>query len=73
MQVTEACDKHGGFYLGSIGGPAAILASNSIKKVHVCMYCFVPCTLYAPPPRACREILRTLILRSLNRPRIACN
>ena len=32
-QVTEACKKHGGFYLGSIGGPAAILAQNNIKKV----------------------------------------
>ncbi len=34
-QVTEACQKHGGFYLGSIGGPAAILAQNNIKKVEV--------------------------------------
>jgi fumarate hydratase class I len=33
--VTEACKKHGGFYLGSIGGPAAILAKNCIKKVEV--------------------------------------
>ena len=32
-QVTDACHKHGGFYLGSIGGPAAILAQNNIKKV----------------------------------------
>lgn len=32
-QVTDACKKHGGFYLGSIGGPAAVLASDSIKKV----------------------------------------
>lgn len=31
--VTEACKKHGGFYLGSIGGPAAVLASEAIKKV----------------------------------------
>ena len=31
-QVTDACRKYGGFYLGSIGGPAAILAQNSIKK-----------------------------------------
>lgn len=31
--VTTACKKHGGFYLGSIGGPAAILALNCIKKV----------------------------------------
>ena len=35
QQVTDACQKHGGFYLGSIGGPAAILAKNSIKKVEV--------------------------------------
>ena len=33
--VTDACKKHGGFYLGSIGGPAAILAKNSIKSVEV--------------------------------------
>lgn len=33
--VTKACKKHGGFYLGSIGGPAAILALNCIKKVEV--------------------------------------
>lgn len=33
QQVTDACKKHGGFYLGSIGGPAAILAQNSIKKL----------------------------------------
>ena len=33
--VTKACKKYGGFYLGSIGGPAAILAKNSIKKVEV--------------------------------------
>jgi fumarate hydratase class I len=33
--VTDACKKHGGFYLGSIGGPAAILAQNNIKKVEV--------------------------------------
>jgi len=33
--VTEACQKHGGFYLGSIGGPAAILAKDSIKSVEV--------------------------------------
>jgi fumarate hydratase class I len=36
--VTEACKKHGGFYLGSIGGAAAILAENSIKKVEVLEY-----------------------------------
>ncbi len=37
-QVTDACQKHGGFYLGSIGGPAAILAQNSIKKVELLEY-----------------------------------
>ncbi|XP_052760789.1 fumarate hydratase class I, aerobic-like [Mya arenaria] len=37
-QVTNACKKHGGFYLGSIGGPAAILAKNCIKKVEVMEY-----------------------------------
>jgi fumarate hydratase, class I len=36
--VTAACKKHGGFYLGSIGGPAAILAQDSIKKVEVLDY-----------------------------------
>ena len=35
QQVTDACKKHGGFYLGSIGGPAAILAKTSIKSVEV--------------------------------------
>jgi len=34
-QVTAACARHGGFYLGSIGGPAAILARDSIKRVEV--------------------------------------
>lgn len=34
-QVTDACKKWGGFYLGSIGGPAAILAQNNIKKVEL--------------------------------------
>lgn len=33
--VTETCKKHGGFYLGSIGGPAAILAQTNIKKVEM--------------------------------------
>jgi len=33
--VTDACKQHGGFYLGSIGGPAAILAQNNIKKVEL--------------------------------------
>jgi len=37
-QVVDACKKHGGFYLGSIGGPAAILAKNCIKKVEVLEY-----------------------------------
>ena len=36
--VTRACQKHGGFYLGSIGGPAAILAQDSIKSVEVLEY-----------------------------------
>ncbi|MBI5596111.1 MAG: fumarate hydratase [Elusimicrobia bacterium] len=35
QQVTDACKKWGGFYLGSIGGPAAVLAAKSIKKVEV--------------------------------------
>jgi fumarate hydratase class I len=34
-KVTEACKKHGGFYLGSPGGPAALLAEENIKKVAV--------------------------------------
>jgi fumarate hydratase class I len=33
QQVTDACKKNGGFYLGSIGGPAAVLAEENIKKV----------------------------------------
>ncbi len=37
-QVTDACAKYGGFYLGSIGGPAAILAQDHIKKVEVLEY-----------------------------------
>jgi len=37
-QVTEACQKHGGFYLGSIGGPAARLAKDCITKVEVIEY-----------------------------------
>jgi fumarate hydratase class I len=36
--VAEACKKHGGFYLGSIGGPAAILAQENIRKVEVLEY-----------------------------------
>jgi fumarate hydratase class I len=35
QQVTDACKKHGGFYLGSIGGPAAILAKENIKKLEL--------------------------------------
>jgi fumarate hydratase class I len=37
-QVTEACKQHGGFYLGSIGGPAARLAQDCITKVEVLEY-----------------------------------
>ena len=37
-QVTAACQKYGGFYLGSIGGPAARLAQDCIKKVEVLEY-----------------------------------
>ena len=36
--VTEACRKHGGFYLGSIGGPAAVLAQDCIRRVEVLDY-----------------------------------
>lgn len=36
--VTDSCKKHGGFYLGSIGGPAAILAKENIKKVELLEY-----------------------------------
>jgi fumarate hydratase class I len=36
--VTDACKKYGGFYLGSIGGPAAILAEENIKKVELIEY-----------------------------------
>ena len=38
QQVTDACQKHGGFYLGSIGGPAARLAEENIKKVECLDY-----------------------------------
>ena len=38
QQVTDACKKHGGFYLGSIGGPAAILAQNNIKSIECVEY-----------------------------------
>jgi len=37
-QVTDACKRHGGFYLGSIGGPAARLAQDNIRKVEVLEY-----------------------------------
>ena len=37
-EVRDACNKHGGFYLGSIGGPAARLAQDCIKKVEVLEY-----------------------------------
>ncbi len=37
-QVTKACKDHGGFYLGSIGGPAAILAKENIRKVELLEY-----------------------------------
>ena len=36
--VTEACKKHGGFYLGTIGGPAAVLAENNIKSIECVEY-----------------------------------
>lgn len=36
--VTDACKKHGGFYLGSIGGPAAVLAQNNIKSIECVEY-----------------------------------
>jgi len=38
QQVTDACKKYGGFYLGSIGGPAAILAKENIRKVELLEY-----------------------------------
>ncbi len=38
QQVTDACKKYGGFYLGSIGGPAALLAEENIKKVECLDY-----------------------------------
>jgi fumarate hydratase class I len=38
QDVTNACKKHGGFYLGSIGGPAAVLAKDCIKHVSVLEY-----------------------------------
>ena len=44
--VTDACKKHGGFYLGSIGGPAAVLSMNSIKSIECVDY-----------PEGCREAI----------------
>ena len=38
QEVTDACHKHGGFYLGSIGGPAAVLSMNSIKSIECVEY-----------------------------------
>lgn len=38
QQVTDSCKKYGGFYLGSIGGPAAILAKENIKRVELLEY-----------------------------------
>ncbi|MBP5498112.1 MAG: fumarate hydratase [Muribaculaceae bacterium] len=38
QDVTDACKKYGGFYLGSIGGPAAILSQNSIKSIECVEY-----------------------------------
>jgi len=38
QQVTDACQKHGGFYLGSIGGPAAVLAYENIKSIECVEY-----------------------------------
>lgn len=38
QQVTDACHKHGGFYLGSIGGPAVVLAQQSIKSLECVEY-----------------------------------
>ena len=38
QQVTDACQQYGGFYLGSIGGPAALLAEHNIKHVEVLEY-----------------------------------
>ncbi|HCC10661.1 MAG TPA: fumarate hydratase, partial [Atlantibacter hermannii] len=37
-QVTDACHKHGGFYLGSIGGTAAVLARSSSKRLECVEY-----------------------------------
>ena len=37
-EVTASCKRHGGFYLGSVGGPAAIIAKENISKVEVLEY-----------------------------------
>jgi fumarate hydratase class I len=37
-EVTAACKRHGGFYLGTVGGPAAMLAKENISKVDVLEY-----------------------------------
>jgi tartrate dehydratase beta subunit/fumarate hydratase class I family protein len=50
-QVREACKNNKGFYLGSIGGPAAVLAQDNIKKVCVCRGC--TSIQYLPMPRHC--------------------
>ena len=38
IDVTNACQKHGGFYLGSIGGPAAVLAQENIRSIECVEY-----------------------------------
>ena len=38
QQVTDACKKHGGFYLGTIGGVAAVLSQSSIKSIECVEY-----------------------------------
>ena len=38
QQVTDACKKYGGFYLGTIGGPAAVLSSDAIKSIECVEY-----------------------------------
>ena len=38
QSLTDACKKHGGFYLGSIGGAAAVLSMNSIKSIECVEY-----------------------------------
>ena len=53
QEVTDACKKHGGFYLGSIGGPAAILAKDSIKSVEVVDF-----------PELCMEAVRKIYVEN---------